>query len=411
MSLSFQQVQGLLLDMLADTCEPAALTGENWRTLLELARHHRLEPMLHWRLRHHHRQLAVPAPVAARLAQSHRASSLRSLALQRALLHVHRLLTAADIEPLALKGAFLAFHAYPQPGLRPMRDLDILVPAERALESFQLLQNAGFARLPRATGEAEEWMRRHRHLPPLQGSDGIIIEVHATLYDVIATTSLRDDQLSLPRIRARAIHRPLAGERIAYLSPTDLLLHLIVHAVYQHRFDNGPLVLNDLAYLLGSQPIDWPLFWQLADAGGYRPGCLLLLRLVATAHGDLALHWPSDGTVIMPPAQLLEASRLLTLRDFDLRLDVHFARVMHDQPSLAGKARLLWSRLLPPRRQILAGHAGTAGPRVLAAAYLRQWRRLLGRLPDYLGALRHPRMRGEVGRLAQLEKWLDGRVD
>ena len=53
-------------------------------------------------------------------------------------------LKAAGLPVLVLKGAALAFQAYESPGLRPMRDVDLLVPSEGAGTARAALEGAGW---------------------------------------------------------------------------------------------------------------------------------------------------------------------------------------------------------------------------------------------------------------------------
>ena len=57
-----------------------------------------------------------------------------------------------------LKGAPLAFSIYPNPGMRPMDDIDILVPLGRAREALSLLHAASgeFTENPPAPELCEE---------------------------------------------------------------------------------------------------------------------------------------------------------------------------------------------------------------------------------------------------------------
>jgi hypothetical protein len=415
MMVSHPRLQGLLLDLLGQKhLDPSQLLDRledaHWQTLLTMARQHRMEPMLHWQLRHRHNHVAVPVAIRTHLANCHKRSTLRSLRLQAELLRIHRLLEAAGIAHIALKGAFLAFFAYPQSGLRPMRDLDILVPVDCALRAFQLLLDAGLERMEATPGEPETWMLEHRHLPPLQTAQRIIIELHTSLYDPVNISGGHPVELTTD-LWSRATQASIAGENIAYLSSSDLLLHLIVHSIYQHRLDNGPLVLSDVAYLLHKQTIDWPLFWVLAEKGGYRPGCLLLLKVAEADYPSLAIEWPattSDDR--MPSAVLIESTRLLILRDFESRNSTYLRRAIQGDKSLSGKIRLLARKLFPSRQQLFKQHGRSPGVLGLPGIYLRQWQWVLRqRLPQYLKSVCLPRLRSEISQLAELDKWLDGK--
>ena len=102
-----------------------------------MVRTHRLGPMLHSRLKQTALLQKVPEEIKAVLDKSFHISALRSLMLQRELLQLHKILTSADIPYVVLKGAYLAFHAYPNPAMKPMRDLDILVSRQRPSKPFR----------------------------------------------------------------------------------------------------------------------------------------------------------------------------------------------------------------------------------------------------------------------------------
>ena len=111
----------------------------------------------------------------------------------------------------------------------------------------------------------------------------------------------------------------LAGKSLPFESPTDLLLHLIVHAAHDHGFNNGPLLMSDIAFLLRRHAIDWPLFWCLAGQVRSTRACFLALRLTERYWGGQPVSWPASA---LPPSPiddtLLDTVALLTLRDAKL---------------------------------------------------------------------------------------------
>lgn len=153
------KLQELLLELISThrqvlASTVAELDEPDWDALLGMARQHRLGPLLHWRLTRERAELPVPQPVRDKLAKSFKAATLRSLVLQRELLQVHRILDKSGIAYAALKGAYLAFHAYPHPALRPLRDLDILVPEDRVFSAYRALIEGGVRRsISRRSGE------------------------------------------------------------------------------------------------------------------------------------------------------------------------------------------------------------------------------------------------------------------
>lgn len=409
-------LQNLLLDIFS-TCRPvdaasvAALSTQDWEAWLDLARQHRLLPMLHWRLTRERADLPVPPKVSEVLAANFKRWTLRALLIQRELLLTHRVLNDAGIPHLALKGAYLAFHAYPHPALRPMRDLDILVPKEAVLRAYQVLLDAGFVRPKQHLGDLDATMQVFNHLPPLHSASGHVhIELHARFSNPDEEgggADLADDD----GLWQRAISLPTAGGTLSYLAPTDLLLHLIEHAVYSHRFDNGPLVLSDLAYLLAGQAIDWPLFWQRAEAYGQRRGMLLLLKMVERYFGAQPIDWPEAARADLGTVDAMaDTASLLTLRDVVTRADTRLDSDIRNQSTMLGKLGVFFGKAFPPKKKVAALYPVQVDSPLIYFWYVAKWWKMLAvRLPAYMVSRREERTAREAQDIVQLEQWLDER--
>ncbi|MCA1662354.1 MAG: nucleotidyltransferase family protein [Novosphingobium sp.] len=131
-----------LLALLGGRWPEGGVSDAQWDAIAAMAAAHRLEPLLHWRAQQS--QCALPAEIAAAWDGAHRGAALAALAQQAALRLAVERLGAAGVAAVALKGVRLAWRDYPAPGLRPMRDLDLLVPAARALDAAAVLAEAGF---------------------------------------------------------------------------------------------------------------------------------------------------------------------------------------------------------------------------------------------------------------------------
>jgi hypothetical protein len=114
-------------------------SADDWNSVFKMLLQHRLAPLLHWRLMHVLKNFSVPDNLRQKLARHYRTATIKSLAWQSELLRLHTIFSTAGIEYAALKGAYLAFHVYPHPALRPMRDLDILVASDDAMRAYNLL--------------------------------------------------------------------------------------------------------------------------------------------------------------------------------------------------------------------------------------------------------------------------------
>lgn len=413
--MELNQLKSLLLDLISPArhVKADALTSLSEAELADfqaMARQHRLEPLLFWSLTHEKRDCVQPETLKARLAACFKQASIRTLQQQRELLLTHRILAAANIPHIALKGAFLAFHAYPHPAMRPLRDLDILVPKEQALMAYQTLLDEGLQRVEAYPGDPKATLAVGHHLPPLQSPSGTVyIEVHGQLFhpekNRDSTPDLSEAQYFWKRIRTI----PVAGNEIAYESSTDLLLHMIVHAVYDHCFNNGPLLLSDLAYLLRTQEIDWKLFWRLAHDFDRTRGCLLALSLAEHYWGKLPIDWPESITPEITEMPLSEAA-LMMLRDFEARADVTFGNEVAAQASIFKKLGVLLRKVFPPKSKIAALYPVSPDSLKIYFYYPAKWWFLLtDRLPNYLRSLSDDGLREEVKSVGVLEQWLQSK--
>ncbi len=288
----------------------------DWDSIANSARQHRLGPMLDQRCRTAGAQWPVPQAIRQQWANAHRTAALRSLKIQQTICKVADCLNAADIPFAVLKGGWLAWHAYPAPALRPMRDLDVWVGPALAAAAQAALTGAGFTPCPVPGPTLEQALDHEKHLPPLWLTDlGIGVEIHIRTYDIDQRPDQSGGGGEVAGLMQRAIALPLGSAAVRYLSPSDTLLHLIVHAAYDHRFNNGPVVIDDIAFLLGKHPVDWPAFWDRAAAHGWTKGCHLALALTEYQHGPQPVVWPQTGRVAVPDAIRNHALELC-LQDF-----------------------------------------------------------------------------------------------
>jgi hypothetical protein len=87
---------------------------------------------------------------------------------------------SAGIAALILKGAALCQLVYPEPGLRPMSDIDILVAPSQARRAQQVLANLGFD-APRPPGAA--FSHRHLHAATINREGvSVAVEIHHRLF-------------------------------------------------------------------------------------------------------------------------------------------------------------------------------------------------------------------------------------
>ena len=366
------------------------LAERDWAVLSGLASQHRLKPLLHAQLG---ADPAVPPDVRADWRETYRGAALQAMLARHELIECAGLLEAAGLAPIALKGAWLSRHAYPAAALRPMRDLDLLVRGAQILDGYAALLAAGYAELEPPEMPLSEVIRLDKHMPVLVAPRGSLIELHHRLWEpdgrLDHATPVQDEAA----LWARAVRD---NDGIRYLAPQDTLAHLIIHAIYSHRLDCGPLLLADIDFLLQAKPIDWAEFWAQAAGQGWRSGARLVLELVATYRAEAVIDFtPDQGTPT--PSKVLAAAPDLLLQELTTRRSAGLAAAALK----AGPRKLL---------QRLRGRRGAHGEAevtrtmdheggMLGWVGSRAWRSLT--------QLARADVRRQSRQLAALSQWLD----
>ena len=365
-----------------------AISDAGWQALTRIAALHRLQPLLH----HYHGQnTAVPEGVRAGWHDAFRAAALTALNTTGELAHTVRLLESAGLAPLALKGAWLAWHAYPHPALRPMRDIDLLLSAETVVPAFELLRAHGYAFDGPDQLATEEVIRFDKHMPPLVSPRGVLVELHQRLWEIDGRMDHASPAADLAAIRARAVR--IGG--IAYLAPQDTLVHLIIHAVYDHRLDCGPLVLSDIAALLAHSPTDWDAFWAEAHRGGWERGAWLVLALVRAHAPGAGVTLPAD--LAPPPAGFEQLAADLLLQELGTRQSAGVAATFNAAGPAAFLRRIFARRKRTDTHTAIRDLSAEGGFAAWAGSRLRRPAR------DLLRST----VRDQARDLARLSRWLD----
>ncbi|MET0294145.1 MAG: nucleotidyltransferase family protein [Phenylobacterium sp.] len=383
-----------LLAMLGGAAPPRLDTAE-WDSIDAMAQQHRLQPLLAARLDAVGGAWPVPPGVATGWRGARHSAGMASLAQQAALRLAAGRLRAAGVRFCALKGPRLAWRCYPEASLRPMRDLDLLVDEADVSVAARALADGGFVMQGDAASLAEA-LAFDKHLPFLWHAGlSVALELHHRLSDPPGRHGYHVPQLDSSATLARSEAVALAGFEAPCQSADDLLEHLMVHALYGHRLDCGPLILADIHYLLAAEPIDAARFSARAQAGGWGKGAVLLIGLTERYFGPQPLRLPG----MTPPEEMVAAAEEALLQDLDNRGHAEALADVLAARSPSALAGALTRRLRPARHVV--HDEGEGGP---AWRFWPGWAwRRLGRLFTRLGDRRAGR---EAHRAATLLRWL-----
>lgn len=259
--------------------ELEALGPEAWEELAVTAIALGLAPLLHWRLS----QAGVSPPplVMAKLAVTRQAHERRNADVAGQLGEILAACAAEKIDVVVLKGALLAVMAYPEPGLRPMNDIDLLFRPPDLARAGRLLERLGYegkhksaATGPGVTKHLSTYRRPGPKVatpnPYLSAAGERTVEPHGSLEE--AWFGLKVD--ITPGVWERVVPVSLNGQPAFRLSTPDTLLHLAVHAAFHVIMASAVfLQLYDVGQVMATWPaeLDWSGLVSLARTARAEP--------------------------------------------------------------------------------------------------------------------------------------------
>jgi hypothetical protein len=221
----------------------------------------RIGPLL-WRALGAAGSLDDLGPDGAALGGMAHASRMEALLLlPRAVALAIRPLTEAGLEPVVFKGPAVAAR-YPEPGLRPMDDIDLLLPQADHRRALDALGRAGWQVARPGGGDTNATVLTHREVP------SFFLEVHYALEGASHRVTALDPGTLW------AMRQPLhcAGTAAFGLPPAEELVVLAAHAGGPHHRFLRLVWMADLAMIVGAAAahgaaVDWDRVRAVAGAG------------------------------------------------------------------------------------------------------------------------------------------------
>jgi hypothetical protein len=209
--------------------------GVDWATTVLFAETHSVAPLLHSHLKELTDGGAVPADAQCRLLQlSHRAG-YRNRQYSLALRELLQLLAAGGIPTIVLKGLSLVELVYQNLSLRPLIDLNLLIPRARLQAAMRLIRQAGYVETFSRSSPFYRWCYSQLILvKPGRFRVNLLLQWHPVSWP-------RMHGIDLDRVWRDAVPVRLSGEPALILSPTDMALYLCLQAD-KYAFLNGAAV-------------------------------------------------------------------------------------------------------------------------------------------------------------------------
>lgn len=323
----------------------AAARTADLAAVVEAARHQRVAPLVLRSLTAAGVDVGPEGGAARREAAFRRAQAAVGLpaVARHALVPLH----AAGLTPLVHKGGALAGR-YAAPGLRPMDDVDLIVPPSRFAESVEVLEAAGWRR---AAHNRSHWDSGY-DLPFLHpATGGLPVELH---YDLARRTE-RTSRVDGALLWDERVEISICGT-VAWGVPPELeLLALATHAAKPFHVFNRLIWAVDLAVVAGAD-VDWDVVGARARALRCRTAVAIGLRFARRLGADVPdelLELPASVRRLHLLDPMLDPAWPFVASERNRR---GFALALVDGPRMRG--RLLVDELRHPGRRSRARVAG-----------------------------------------------------
>jgi hypothetical protein len=191
-----------------------------------------------------------------------------------------------QVDCVVLKGAVLAFIAYPDSSLRSVSDIDLLLRPKSLGKAQQLLDEAGF-RCPKRFEFAHPLILKDSAVPGEEIS--LPLELPGTRNRIELHTQLESAEPWFPVPIGTVWERTEIIDwndlRINILDPHEFLFHLVLHLARGHFFSLGlrPLLDVHLWVELQEKSLDWNWIARECVRRGYAGWMYITLKMVSDA--------------------------------------------------------------------------------------------------------------------------------
>jgi hypothetical protein len=222
----------LLAEILSDESHDALLDSfspDDWELIVRHAQAEGVASLLYWKLIQSEKVHLVPDVLRDSLRALYYSLRMNNGELVKESNALAGRFARAGIPVIALKGICFALTIYPDPALRPMGDIDLLVPASRFHDAMQIAKGAGYIELVPEAFPGTDDLLSHAIGLQKQTSPFTVLELHSSLVAqkgfayAVPMDWFWTQTEAMPRV-----------ENLLMLTPTAQVLYASAHAMLQH---------------------------------------------------------------------------------------------------------------------------------------------------------------------------------
>lgn len=317
-------------------------SATDWQGFGQRAKRHGVSGLIYWQWRTA-APANVPMQIISELRQTYLATLARNTILLQELDRILQMLLPLNLSIILLKGAVFARTLYEDIALRPMSDLDILIPkAELEKAVTALLQHGYYEPVLHQREMLKKVVAHDIHLRQISRPN-VDVEVHWLL----GTGEGYRQKVDMNWFWSEAL--PLDGfpHNVYSLSPTATLLYLCAHLAYQHGIGMaGLLWFVDIARWIEkyNTNLDWEKLAKQAETFQWSAAVYYTLLTVQERFGS---HIPVDFIQrIHAQIKPSEERQIQTTRN-PIKGNAEFAFVTFCQLTWHARIKDIISRLFP----------------------------------------------------------------
>lgn len=333
----------------------------DWAALVDQAIRLGLAPMLYRALRDQGFPQLHPGGMRA-LQEAYIHTTAQNALAMKTLAVVLRALSDAGVPAILLKGAALLATVYNDIGLRPMADLDLLVPFQALERSLAALARQGYQPAEIFPFEDKTGYCWGQLAFQRAGPHDVVLELHWHLLDNPHYAQKMSAGALLPRSRQVTF----ADEPVRILNPEEQILHLCAHSLYHHRGEVARTCV-DLALVVETEPIDWDYLLDAAMDGDI---VLALQKTLIQAADQWFAAVPDSVIGQLATLEPRPAERLFVATQSSEFLKV--LRTLLMLPGWSERSRFAFHQLFPTRH-FMVWRYGISPATPLAVAYGKRY--------------------------------------
>lgn len=282
-----------------------------------------------------------------------------------------------------LKGISTCQYLYPEPHLRTMGDIDLLIPVHSQQRLETILLGLGYRQ--QSSQPAEFYKTHHHSMPFFHPINHQWVEIHTALLSNRSVAS--DRAFSLMHVESQVVPILFHGYKTNRLSYEQEMVYIAAHWAFERKcFVGGVIPLVDMMYLIQKHgdEIDWDHLLVLLDGSQ------------TAVYLNLMLRFLQKFSMVNLPKKLMV--RIASTQKYHLGISETILHYLIENYSMRGKhpgqiaseanLALLWDTLLRPRPA---------------------WLNLISALWSVLSASNNPRWFSPAFQLARISRMLGWR--